>query len=186
MVRKWNEEIFKEVRREVEEREKRIGFLFPPKNRGEEIHIEILDDTFTQVYKGEVGLDDREVDWTQPQILVRDLKDDRKKAFKLNSGLATQMWKVVENAGGNPLNMQGSVFTITSMGNYSYEVIYRKPANEPDIVDESKIEDIVKKVMASGDKSKEEILLWVKEYLKVEGIQVSDVVIKSVVDRVVG
>jgi len=28
--------------------------------------------------------------------------------------------------------------------------------------------------------------LWVKEYLKVEGVQVSDVVIKSVVDRVVG
>jgi len=186
MARKWNEEVFKEVRREVEEREKRIGFLFPPKNRGEEIHIEILDDTFTQVYEGEVGLDDREVNWTQPQILVRDLKDDRKKAFKLNSGLATQMWKVVENAGGNPLNMQGSVFTITSMGNYSYEVVYRKPAKEPDIVDESKIEDIVKKVMSGGDKSKEEIVLWVKEYLKVEGIQVSDVVIKSVVDRVVG
>jgi len=96
------------------------------------------------------------------------------------------MWKVVENAGGDPLNMQGSVFTITSMGNYSYEVIYRKPAKEPDIVDESKIEDIVKKVMAGGDKSKEEILLWVKEYLKVEGLQVSDVVIKSVVDRIVG
>ena len=72
------------------------------------------------------------------------------------------------------------------MGNYNYEVVYRKPVKEPEIVDESKIEEIVRKVMSDGNKSKEEILLWVKEYLKVEGVQVSDVVIKSVVDRVVG
>ena len=96
------------------------------------------------------------------------------------------MWRVVENAGGDPLNMQGSVFTITGMGNYNYEVVYRKPAKEPEIVDESKIEEIVRKVMSGGNKSKEEILLWVKEYLKVEGVQVSDAVINSVVDRVVG
>ena len=186
MARKWDRGIFEEARREVEEREKRIGFLFPPKNRGEEIHIEILDDTFTQVYEGEVGLDDREVGWTQPQILVRDLKDDRKKAFKLNSGLATQMWRVVENAGGNPLDMRGSVFTITSMGNYNYEVVYRKPAKEPEIVDERKIEDIVKKVISSGNIPKENISLWVKEYLKVEGLEVPEAVIESVVNRVVG
>jgi len=186
MARKWDRGVFEEARREVEEREKRIGFIFPPKNRGEEIHIEILDDTFTQVYEGEVGLDDREVGWTQPQILVRDLKDDRKKAFKLNSGLATQMWRVVENAGGNPLDMRGSVFTITSMGNYNYEVVYRKPAKEPEIVDESKIEDIVKKVISSGNIPKENISLWVKEYLKVEGLEVPEAVIESVVNRVVG
>jgi len=186
MVRKWDRGVFEEARREVEEREKRIGFIFPPKNRGEEIHIEILDDTFTQVYEGEVGLDDREVNWTQPQILVRDLKDDRKKAFKLNSGLATQMWRVVENAGGNPLDMRGSVFTITSVGNYNYEVVYRKPAKEPEIVDESKIEDIVKKVISSGNIPKENISLWVKEYLKVEGLEVPEAVIESVVNRVVG
>jgi len=186
MARKWDRGVFEEARREVEEREKRIGFIFPPKNRGEEIHIEILDDTFTQVYEGEVGLDDREVGWTQPQILVRDLKDDRKKAFKLNSGLATQMWRVVENAGGDPLNMQGSVFTITSMGNYNYEVVYRKPAKEPEIVDERKIEDIVKKVISSGNIPKENISLWVKEYLKVEGLEVPEAVIESVVNRVVG
>ena len=186
MARKWDRGVFEEARREVEEREKRIGFLFPPKNRGEEIHIEILDDTFTQVYEGEVGLDDREVGWTQPQILVRDLKDDRKKAFKLNSGLATQMWRVVENAGGDPLNMQGSVFTITSMGNYNYEVVYRKPAKEPEIVDERKIEGIVKKVISSGNIPKENISLWVKEYLKVEGLEVPEAVIESVVNRVVG
>jgi len=186
MAKKWDRGVFEEARREVEEREKRIGFLFPPKNRGEEIHIEILDDTFTQVYEGEVGLDDREVGWTQPQILVRDLKDDRKKAFKLNSGLATQMWRVVENAGGNPLDMRGSVFTITSMGNYNYEVVYRKPAKEPEIVDENKIEDIVKKVISSGNIPKENIPLWVKEYLKVEGLEVPEAVIESVVNRVVG
>jgi len=186
MARKWDRGVFEEARREVEEREKRIGFIFPPKNRGEEIHIEILDDTFTQVYEGETGLDDRTVDWTQPQILVRDLKDDRKKAFKLNSGLATQMWRVVENAGGDPLNMQGSVFTITSMGNYNYEVVYRKPAKEPEIVDERKIEDIVKKVISSGNIPKENISLWVKEYLKVEGLEVPEAVIESVVNRVVG
>ena len=186
MAKKWDRGVFEEARREVEEREKRIGFLFPPKNRGEEIHIEILDDTFTQVYKGETGLDDREVGWTQPQILVRDLKDDRKKAFKLNSGLATQMWRVVENAGGNPLDMRGSVFTITSMGNYNYEVVYRKPAKEPEIVDERKIEDIVKKVISSGNIPKENISLWVKEYLKVEGLEVPEAVIESVVNRVVG
>jgi len=186
MAKKWDRGVFEEARREVEEREKRIGFLFPPKNRGEEIHIEILDDTFTQVYEGEVGLDDREVGWTQPQILVRDLKDDRKKAFKLNSGLATQMWRVVENAGGNPLDMRGSVFTITSMGNYNYEVVYRKPAKEPEIVDESKIEKIVKKVISSGNIPKENISLWVKEYLKVEGLEVPEAVIETVVKRVVG
>jgi len=186
MARKWDRGVFEEARREVEEREKRIGFIFPPKNRGEEIHIEILDDTFTQVYEGETGLDDRTVDWTQPQILVRDLKDDRKKAFKLNSGLATQMWRVVENAGGNPLDMRGSVFTITSMGNYNYEVVYRKPAKEPEIVDESKIEDIVKKVISSGNIPKENVSLWVKEYLKVEGLEVPEAVIESVVNRVVG
>jgi len=186
MARKWDRGVFEEARREVEEREKRIGFIFPPKNRGEEIHIEILDDTFTQVYEGEVGLDDREVGWTQPQILVRDLKDDRKKAFKLNSGLATQMWRVVENAGGNPLDMRGSVFTITSMGNYNYEVVYRKPVKEPEIVDESKIEDIVKKVISSGNIPKENISLWVKEYLKVEGLEVPEAVIESVVNRVIG
>jgi len=185
MARKWDRGVFEEARREVEEREKRIGFIFPPKNRGEEIHIEILDDTFTQVYEGETGLDDREVGWTQPQILVRDLKDDRKKAFKLNSGLATQMWRVVENAGSNPLDMRGSVFTITSMGNYNYEVVYRKPAKEPEIVDESKIEDIVKKVISSGNIPKENISLWVKEYLKVEGLEVPEAVIESVVNRVV-
>jgi len=186
MAKKWDRGVFEEARREVEERAKRIGSLFPPKNRGEEIHIEILDDTFTQVYEGETGLDDREVGWTQPQILVRDLKDDRKKAFKLNSGLATQMWRVVENAGGNPLDMRGSVFTITSMGNYNYEVVYRKPAKEPEIVDESKIEDIVKKVISSGNIPKENISLWVKEYLKVEGLEVPEAVIESVVNRVVG
>ena len=186
MARKWDRGVFEEARREVEERAKKIGFIFPPKNRGEEIHIEILDDTFTQVYEGETGLDDRTVDWTQPQILVRDLKDDRKKAFKLNSGLATQMWRVVENAGGDPLNMQGSVFTITGMGNYNYEVVYRKPAKEPEIVDESKIEDIVKKVISSGNIPKENISLWVKEYLKVEGLEVPEAVIESVVNRVVG
>jgi len=186
MARKWDRGVFEEARREVEERAKKIGFIFPPKNRGEEIHIEILDDTFTQVYEGETGLDDRTVDWTQPQILVRDLKDDRKKAFKLNSGLATQMWRVVENAGGDPLNMQGSVFTITGMGNYNYEVVYRKPAKEPQIVDERKIEDVVKKVISSGNIPKENISLWVKEYLKVEGLEVPAAVIESVVNRVVG
>ena len=118
--------------------------------------------------------------------MVRDLKDDRKKAFKLNSGLATQMWRVVENAGGNPLDMRGSVFTITSMGNYNYEVVYRKPAKEPEIVDENKIEDIVKKVISSGNIPKENIPLWVKEYLKVEGLEVPEAVIESVVNRVVG
>ena len=186
MAKKWDRGVFEEARREVEERAKKIGFIFPPKNRGEEIHIEILDDTFTQVYEGETGLDDRTVDWTQPQILVRDLKDDRKKAFKLNSGLATQMWRVVENAGGDPLNMQGSVFTITGMGNYNYEVVYRKPAKEPQIVDERKIEDVVKKVISSGNIPKENISLWVKEYLKVEGLEVPEAVIESVVNRVVG
>jgi len=188
MAKKWDRSTFDEERRRAEEREKRIGFLFPPRNKGEEINIEILDDTFTQIFEGEAGLDDREVKWTQPQILVKDLKDNRRKAFKLNSGLATQMWEIVERGGGDPLNMKGSIFTIIKEGNYIYNVTYRKPAPSPNVIDEKelekKIREVVRNLNASGDKSPEDIQLWVNEYLRVEGIDIHNAVVQSVVDRV--
>ena len=188
MAKKWDRSTFDEERRRAEEREKRIGFLFPPRNKGEEINIEILDDTFTQIFEGEAGLDDREVKWTQPQILVKDLKDNRRKAFKLNSGLATQMWEIVERGGGDPLNMKGSIFTIIKEGDYIYNVTYRKPAPSPNVIDEKelekKIREVVRNLNASGDKSPEDIQLWVNEYLRVEGIDIHNAVVQSVVDRV--
>ena len=189
MAKKWDRSTFDEERRRAEEREKRIGFLFPPKNKGEEINVEILDDTFTQIFEGEAGLDDREVKWTQPQILVKDLKDNRRKAFKLNSGLATQMWEIVEKGGGDPLNMRGSIFTIIKEGDYIYNVTYRKPAPSPDIIDEKEVEEkireVVKNLNASGNKSPEDIRLWVNEYLRVEGIKAPETLVDSIFNRII-
>ena len=174
MSRKWNQSLIKEIRKKEEERQSNLPFLFLPKEGGK-VKVEIVDDTFTQVFKGDEGLDGRTVDWDQPQIKVIDYADNRQKAFKPHASLASLIWLKVEEAGKDPLDMEGLVFDIIKTG-YDHEVTLVETARFRDgdkhkddvMATEEQIREVVKKVIADNDEDMgiKELSMWVTEYLQ--------------------
>ena len=174
MSKKWNQSLVKEIRKKEEERQTNLPFLFLPKEGGK-VKVEIVDDTFTQVFKGDEGLDGRVVDWDQPQITVMDYADNRKKAFKPHATLASLIWLRIEEASKDPLDMEGLVFDITKSG-YDHEVTLVETARFRDgdkhvddvLATEEQIKEVVKKVIADNDEDMgiKELSMWVVEYLQ--------------------
>lgn len=174
MSKKWNESLVNEVRKKEEERQGNLPFLFLPKEGGK-VKIEMVDDTITQIFKGDEGLDGRTVDWDQPQITVIDYADNRKKAFKPQPSLATIIWHRTKEAGKDPEDMEGLVFDIIKTG-YDFEVTLIETARFRDgdkhkddvMATEEQIRTVVKKVIADNDKDMgiKELSMWVTEYLQ--------------------
>ena len=174
MAKKFTQNMIVDLRKKEEERQSSLPFLFLPKEGGK-VKIEIIDDTFTQIFEGEKGLDDREVKWQQTQIRCIDYADNRKKAFKPHNSLASLMWLRVEEAGKDPLDMEGLVFDIIKTG-YDHEVTLVETARFRDgdkhkddvMASEEQIKTVVKKVIADNDEDMgiKELSMWVTEYLQ--------------------
>ena len=188
MAKKFTQSIIEELRKKEEERQTTIPFLFLPKEGGH-LKIEMLDDTFTMVFEGEEGLDKRTVTWTQPECFVIDSSDNRRKVFKPHASLASLMWLRVEEAGKDPLNMEGLVFDITKSG-YDHEVTLVETARfrdgdkhkDDEMASEEQVRDIMKKVIADNpDMKGKELILWVEEYLKEENLKVNRKIVSTIV-----
>lgn len=178
MSKKWNQSLVKEIRKKEEERQSNLPFLFLPKEGGK-IKIEMIDQTFTQIFKGEEGLDGRVTDWDQPQIKVVDFSDNRQKAFKPHASLASLIWLRCEEAGENPLDMEGLVFDVTKDG-YDHTVTLVKTARfvdgdkhkDDEMASEEQVREVLKKVILDNpEMGIKEISLWSLEYLKEEGLK---------------
>lgn len=189
MGEKWTREKFDEVRESQGDRIIYLPFLYLSYKEGGNVETEILDDTFTQFFKGEKGFDGRICSWDQPQILVFDLRDDnRKKAFKLNEYLAGLMWKKVEDNGLDPLDMKGIVFSIEREGyDYSIEIKKKEKGGEDKQEGNTASRDDIKAVVLNviednPEMNLKEIFLWSKEHLKEEG-QVDDTLLKEVISE---
>lgn len=173
MAKKFTQSMIAELRKKEEERQTVTPFLFLPKEGGR-IKVEMVDSTFSMVFKGEEGLDKRVVDWDQPQIFCIDYADNRRKAFKPHSSLASMIWLRVEEAGLDPLNMEGLVFNIHKDG-YEHTVELVKTARfvdgdkhkDDEMASEEQVRDVVKKVIADNEgMGIKELSLWTAEYLK--------------------
>lgn len=190
MPKKWNQTLVKEIRKKEEERQTNLPFLFLPKEGGK-VKVEVVDDTFTQVFKGDEGLDGRTVDWDQPQITVMDYADNRKKAFKPHASLASLIWLRTEEAGKDPLDMEGLVFDITKSG-YDHEVTLVETARFRDgdkhvddvLATEEQIKEVVKKVIAENeDMGVKQLLLWTKEYMHEGKLNADDKDIRKIISE---
>ena len=179
-----------DLRKKEEERQTTIPFLFLPKEGGH-VKLEMLDDTFTMVFEGEEGLDKRVVSWTQPECFVIDNSDNRRKVFKPHASLASLMWKRTEDAGLDPLNMEGLVFEITKTG-YDHTVELVKTARfvdgdkhkDDEMASEEQVREVVKKVIADNeDMGIKELLLWSKEYLREEKLNSEDKTIRKIISE---
>ena len=188
MSKKWTQSLVKEIRKKEEERQSNLPFLFLPKEGGE-IKVEIIDQTFTQIFKGEEGLDGRITDWDQPQIKVLDFSDNRQKAFKPHASLASLIWLRVEEAGLDPLNMEGLVFDIHKDG-YEHTVELVKTARfvdgdkhkDDEMASEEQVREVVKKVIADNEgMGIKEVSLWVAEYLKEEKLKADKKLISKII-----
>lgn len=192
MSKKWTQSLVKEIRKKEEERQSNLPFLFLPKEGGE-IKVEIIDQTFTQIFKGEEGLDGRITDWDQPQIKVLDFSDNRQKAFKPHASLASLIWLRCEESGKDPLDMEGLVFEITKTG-YDHTVKLVETARfvdgdkhkDDEMASEEQVRDVVKKVIDDNEgMSAKELLLWSKEYLREEKLNSEDKIIRKVISELI-
>ena len=179
MAKKWSQSLVKEIRKKEEERQGTMPFLYLPKEGESRIKIEVLDETFTQFFEGEKGFDGREISWPQAQLQVIDYADNRRKAFKPNTALASLIWLRTEEEGKDPLDMEGLVFEIEKNG-YDQKVTLIKTARirdgekhkEDEIADEEKTRKIVKQFINDNpDKGIKEVSLWVMELLKEEDLK---------------
>jgi len=174
MAKKWTESLVKELRKKEEERQGQMPYLFLPKE-GKKAKIEILDDTFSKIFKGEKGLDEREVTWDQTEIRIIDYADSKKKTFKPTDSLASLMWLRCEEKGLNPLDMEGIVFDVERLDTYNHTASIVETARfrdgdkdkEDEMASEEQIREVVKKVIADNeDMGIKELSLWTAEYLK--------------------
>ena len=190
MSKKFTQSMIGELRKKEEERQSSLPFLFLPKEGGK-IKIEMVDQTFSQIFKGEEGLDSRVVDWDQVQITCVDYADNRKKAFKPHNSLASLIWLRCEESGKDPLDMEGLVFDIVKDG-YDHTVELVKTARfvdgdkhkDDEMASEEQVREVVKKVIADNeDMGIKELLLWSKEYLREEKLNSEDKTIRKIISE---
>ena len=188
MAKKFTQSMIAELRKKEEERQTTIPFLFLPKEGGH-LKIEMLDDTFTMVFEGEEGLDKRTVTWTQPECFVIDNSDNRRKVFKPHASLASLMWLRTEEAGFDPLNMEGLVFDIHKDG-YEHTVELVKTARfidgdkhkDDEMASEEQVREVVKKVIADNEgMGIKELSLWTAEYLKESDLKADEKLISKLI-----
>ena len=190
MAKKFTQSMIAELRKKEEERQTTIPFLFLPKEGGH-LKVEMIDDTFSMVFEGEEGLDKRVVSWTQPECFVIDYADNRRKVFKPHASLASLMWLKTEEAGLDPLNMEGLVFDIHKDG-YEHTVELVKTARfvdgdkhkDDETASEEQVREVVKKVITDNeDMTVKELLLWSKEYLREEKLNSEDKIIRKIISE---
>lgn len=188
MAKKFTQSMIADLRKKEEERQTTIPFLFLPKEGGH-VKLEMLDDTFSMIFEGEEGLDKRIVSWTQPECFVIDNSDNRRKVFKPNASLASLMWLRTEEAGLDPLNMEGLVFDIHKDG-YEHTVELVKTARfidgdkhkDDEMASEEKVKEVVQKVISDNEgMGIKEVSLWCLEYLKEEGLKADKKLVSKII-----
>ena len=189
MSRKWTQELVKEIRKNEEERQGQMPYLFLPKE-GKKAKIEIVDDTFSKIFKGEKGLDKRECTWDQTEISIIDYADNKKKTFKPTDSLASLMWLRCEEKGLNPLDMEGIVFNVERKDTYTHtasivdtmRIRDGDKHKDDEMASEEQVREVVKKVIDDNDgMGIKELLLWSLEYLKESDLKADKKLVSKII-----
>lgn len=192
MVRKVTLDDIENVRSRKESRLKYKPFMFLAD--GDTKEIEIAEDTFSFVEEGEEGLDGREVNWNQYQIMAIDTNDNIKKTFKPSEDCVNIMWATAKSQKRDPMQLKGIVFRITR-DKYEYDVeIIEGHANVTEDPDEEEVssstEEEIRKAVKSVLESKKtekvtskELRQWVVAYLDDLGIEADLETIMDIIDE---
>lgn len=193
MVRKVTLDDIENIRSRKASRLKFKPFMFL--TDGDTKEMEINEDTFSFIEEGEEGLDGREVDWNQYQIMVVDTSDNIKKTFKPSEDCVNVMWEKAKSQKLDPMQLKGIVFRITR-DKYEYNIqIIDGGATVTDDEEESdnvssstegEIRKAITSILASkkGEKiTPKELRKWVVAHLEDLGIEVDLETIIDIIDE---